>query len=79
MTPFEVKVFMMENGLTISGMARELADNNATEASLRVMISDMIYGRKYYPNRAKQLADKFNLQLSPIKQTSVREIVKRAA
>ena len=47
MNPFQVKVFMLKNGLTITSMADDLADANRKKTSLQVMISDLIYGRRF--------------------------------
>jgi hypothetical protein len=82
MTPLEVKIFMWENGLTPSLMARQMADENTKEASLRVMISDMIYQRRFYPTLAAKIKDKYNLNLTRGERLlSAREItqIRKAA
>ncbi len=81
MNPFEVKVYLLKNGLTIASMARELCRNSDTkETSMTTMISDMIYGRRYYPTLAKKLSKKFGLEFErPAQFESASEIIKQAA
>lgn len=81
MNPFEVKVFLLKNGLTIAAMSRELCRNSDTkETSMATMISDMIYGRRFYPKLARKLDKKFGLKLErPAQFESASEIVKQAA
>jgi hypothetical protein len=82
MNAFEVKVFMLKNGLTARAMAKELVDSGvatATENSLCTMISDMIYGRNYYPTLAKQIKEKFTLQFDRQTRIPAREVVRKAA
>ena len=72
---------MLEKGLTIAAMSRELCRNSATKpASMATMISDMIYGRRFYPNLAKKLDKKFGLKFErPPQFESAAEIVRQAA
>lgn len=81
MNAFEVKVFLMKNGLTIASISRELCRNTGKKpASMATMISDMIYGRRYYPNLAKKLDKKFGLKFErPAQFESAREVIKQAA
>lgn len=80
MNPFQVKVFMLKNGLTITSMAEDLADENRKKTSLLVMISDLIYGRRFYPSLAEELDTKFGLKIErPAKIESARKIVQKAA
>ena len=80
MNPFEVKVFMMENGLSQSSIAEDLADENRKKSSLTVMIHDLIHGRRFYPGLAKELQKKYGIKIDRPKQVeSAREIVKQAA
>jgi hypothetical protein len=80
MNPFQVKVFMLKNGLTITSMAEDLADENRKKTSLQVMISDLIYGRRYYPHLAQELDENYGIKIKrPAQIESAREIVKQAA
>ncbi|MGI8556495.1 MAG: hypothetical protein ACR2LT_09100 [Pyrinomonadaceae bacterium] len=81
MNPFEVKVFLMKNGLTIASISRELCrDSDTKPASMATMISDMIYGRRFYPKLARKLDKKFGLKFErPAQFESAAEIIKQAA
>lgn len=80
MNPFQVKVFMLKNGLTLTAMADALADQTRKKTSLVTMISDLIYGRRYYPSLAQELDEKFGLKIDrPAPVESARNIVKQAA
>ena len=81
MNAFEIKVHLLRNGLTIASMAEELTRNNATKkTSMQTMISDMIYGRRFYPGLAKKLHKKFDLEFKrPAQFEPASEIVKQAA
>lgn len=80
MNSFQIKVFMLENGLTITSMAEDLADEKRKKSSLQVMISDLIYGRRFYPGLAKELNEKFGLVINrPAQFESARKIVQKAA
>lgn len=81
MNPFEVKVFLMKNGLTIASISRELCRNNDTKpASMATMISDMIYGRRFYPKLAKKIDKKFGLKFErPAQFEPARKVIQKAA
>lgn len=81
MNAFEVKVLLLRKGLTIAAMAREICRNTETkETSMQTMISDMIYGRRFYPALAKKLDKKFGLKFErPAQFESASEIVQKAA
>lgn len=80
MNAFEVKVYMLKKGLTITLIAEDLADENRKKTSLMVMISDMIYGRRFYPALAKELQKKFGIKIErPAQIKSAREIIKQVA
>lgn len=66
MTAKNAKKFLIDKELTVAEMARQIAANgntNASEPSLRVMITNMINGRDYYPTLAEQIEQKFGLKL----------------
>lgn len=77
MNAFEIKVLMLKKGITIASIAEELSDENRKKTSLQTMISDLIYGRRYYPALAKELKEKFGLHFN--RPPSSAEIVKQAA
>lgn len=81
MNPFEVKVYMLEKGLKIALMARELCKGTEVkESSMQTMIADLIYGRRFYPILAKKLNDKYGIQVERSPQfESVSEVVRKAA
>jgi hypothetical protein len=81
MNPFQIKVFLLENELTIASMAREICRNTDTkQTSMQTMISDMIYGRRFYPALAKKLQKKFGLSIErPAQFESARSVVGKAA
>ena len=60
----KAKIFLINNELTVAEMARQLVnESNANEESLKVMITDMINGRRLYPTLANQVEEKFGLKL----------------
>lgn len=64
MSSKKAKIFLIENELTVAEIARQIApESAASEESLRVMITDMINGRRFYPSIAAQIAEKFGLKL----------------
>lgn len=81
MNAFEIKVFLLEKGLTIAGIARTLcADSTVTEKSMQTMLSDLIYGRRFYPALAEKLRKKYGISIErPAQFESAREIVRKAA
>ncbi len=81
MNPFEVKVFMMANGLTIASIAREFcaSESDVKFTSMQTMISDLIHGRKWFPAYARKLDKRYGIKLQRPARTSNREIVQRAA
>lgn len=81
MTAKEVKKLLINKGLNISDMARELAENSdATFDSLRVMLTDLLYGRRYYPTLAEQVREKWQIDIPRNKNTqTVRQSLKQVA
>jgi len=80
MNTLEIKVSMLEKGLTIADMAKELENENRKKKSLQTMISDMIYKRAYYPSLAAEIKKKFGLKFErPASFRPAREIIKQAA
>lgn len=81
MNPFDVKVLMLKKGLTIAGMARKLCEGTATkESSMYTMISDVIYGRRYYSSIALKLDQHFGIKIERSEQFEpARTVVQKAA
>lgn len=64
----KAKIFLINNDLTVSDIARRIAaassdKTEANEASLRSMITDMINGRRYYPSLAEEVERTVGLKL----------------
>jgi hypothetical protein len=58
------KIFLICNGLTIAEIARRIAPEwGATEESLRIMITDMVNGRRFYPRLAAKVEATVGLRL----------------
>lgn len=67
----QIKKFLIDNDLTIAEMARQLSrrsDATASEGSLAQMLSDTIYGRRWYPTLAEKVQSEFGLILVRPKQ-----------
>ncbi len=81
MNPFEVKVFMLKNGLSIASMARDLCaeEPGVKYTSMQTMISDLIHGRKWFPHYAEKLDAKYGIKIDRPARKTNREIVKQAA
>ncbi len=81
MNPFEVKVFMLANGLTVASIARDFcaSEPDVKFTSMQTMISDLIHGRKWFPAYAKKLDKKYGIKLQKPERETNREIVQRAA
>lgn len=76
----EIKKFLIDKELTIAEMARILAPKtNASETSLQQMLSDMFYGRRWYPTLAEQVFSEFGLQLNRPAQFAPKVRLKQAA
>ena len=66
MKAIQIKIKLLERGLTVAAIARQMVsepDITASEDSLRSMITDMINGRRYYPALADKVNAKFDLGL----------------
>lgn len=60
----EVKIFLLKHDLEISQMARELRTGKQTTVAVRVMLSQMINGHRYYPTLARRVEERYGLKLS---------------
>lgn len=63
MKHIQVKIYLLKKGLTIQGIAKELCGQNQSEQAIRVMISQMIHGHRYYPALAKRLKRRFGVNI----------------
>ncbi len=82
MNALEVKIHLLKNGLTITGMARELElEYDATFESLRTMLKELFYYGKYNQKLAALVHDKWNIKIDrkDARPQTVREAVQRAA
>jgi hypothetical protein len=60
----KAKIFLINNELTVSEIARKIApDDETLQKSYRVMITDMINGRRFYPSLADKVFDAVGLRL----------------
>lgn len=59
----QIKKTLIDRDLTITKMAHELArEYPASAVSIRQMISDMIYQRRWYPSLADAIARQYNIR-----------------
>ncbi len=74
MKPAQVKAFLFERRLSVSTMAREMApDYPIAFNSLRVMIGDVLFGRRYFPRLAGMLNERYGLELErPEKEKKIQ-------
>lgn len=81
MTIPEIKIKLIQKGLTIAELAREFAHiSDANLRSLETMIADTLYGRRYYPNIAKLLEDRLDIKIVRPEHTKpIREQIKKVA
>jgi uncharacterized protein YneF (UPF0154 family) len=60
----QIKKYLIDNDLTITGMARQLASKTtASESSIRQMLTDMFYQRRWYPSLAALVDREYGLRL----------------
>jgi|GEM_PF-3423879 len=79
MKPAQVKAFLFERRLSVSTMAREMAaDYPIAFDSLRVMIGDVLFGRRYFPRLALMLNERYGLGLERPEKPDSRKIAQEA-
>ncbi|HUF02821.1 MAG TPA: hypothetical protein VMM38_01455 [Aridibacter sp.] len=60
----EIKIELLKRGLTQAEIARTLkTTSTANEANLRVMISQLINGQRWYQTLADEINEQFDLNL----------------
>lgn len=64
MKPHQVKSFLWQRGLSLAGMARDLKTATQSEDAIRVMLSQMVHGHRFYPALAKRVERKYGLTLT---------------
>lgn len=81
MTVQDVKILLIEKGLNISDMARELEpETGASFKSLQTMIADLLYGRRWFPSLADLISQKYGINIpQPKSFRSIKEQLKQAA
>lgn len=72
MNSTQVKIFLLKRGLTVGGMAKELCRKGQSESALRVCISQLINGHRFYPALAKELRQRYGLRLTRSNDSSIR-------
>lgn len=62
----KAKIYLINNDLTVADIARRLEPEatDSRQASLRVMISDMVNGRRFYPTLAERIHGLIGLRLT---------------
>lgn len=70
MDSIRVKIFLLQNKLDLSQIAREIRTPKQTEQSVRVMLSQMVNGRRWYPSLAKKLEERYGLRLTRPKRSA---------
>ncbi len=81
MTPKQNKNKLMDLGLTVADLVKELHDQypDVTEKSLRTMIDNMIWGRDFYPRYALYLNTKYGFRFQrPAHKLPARQMLKAA-
>lgn len=77
----EVKIYLIKNGLNIADMARKLEpSSDASFKSLQTMLSDLLYGRRWFPSLARDVEREFGLRIDkPQSYRTVKEQIRQAA
>ena len=65
-----VKIFLLKNNLSLSEIAREICTERQTEQSVRVMLSQIVHGRRWYPSLAEKVEARYGLRLSRPKRSA---------
>ncbi len=64
MNTIEIKIKLLRKGLTGAAIARQLkTKSTANQKTLKVMINEMINGRRWYPSIAEEINEQFDLGL----------------
>ena len=76
MTPGENKKKLVDLGVSIADLARELREEfpNVTSSSMYTMVYNMIYCTGYYPKYARILNKKYNFDFQRPDRRSAREL-----
>jgi len=81
MNALQIKTFLWKNGLTITGMAKEIAPAIGwTFDTTRNGLTQLFYHGKYNADLAKLVRDKYGIKVDrPERPQTVSEAVRRAA
>jgi hypothetical protein len=81
MNALQIKIFLLERGLTITDIAKALSkDYDATVDSIRTMLTDLFYHGKWNSKLAKLVRVKYGIKIEKsARPQTVREAVRRAA
>lgn len=60
----KIKSEILEKRLSLAGMARGLKTKAQSEDAIRVMLSQMVHGHRFYPALAKRVERKYGLTLT---------------
>lgn len=63
MDTIQVKVLLLKRGLKIAEMAAELCEDERSVDAVRVMLSQMINGRRFYPTLAGKVKERYGISL----------------
>lgn len=75
MTPTQIKIFLLEHGLTVGGIARELGTRSD-------MVSQLFRRLRYYPTLAQRIERKYGIVVprpARTKTTAKKQKAKRRA
>jgi hypothetical protein len=61
MSAKNVKKFLIDKDLTFADMARGLATKDQSEDAIRVMLSQMAHGHRFYPTLAKRAKELYGV------------------
>lgn len=64
MNTTEVKIWLLRRELSLQQMARELRTGKQSVQAVRVMLSQMVNGRRFYPTLARRVEERYGLKLA---------------
>lgn len=81
MNALEVKIHLLKNDLTVTGIARDIApEYGATVESLRTMLKNLFYYGRYNSRLAALVHRRYGIKIDkPTSPQTVREAVRQAA
>lgn len=82
MKPAEVKAYLFERRMNVSQMARDIHaeyDPTVDYDSLRVMLGDLLFGRRYFPRLAQLVKRRYRITIERPAHLQPTRQLKRAA